>query len=130
MLLTISIKAQQPFHKVLYNDSQQIFMKINLYEENIEVPSMEMFGPMYGYMNGNIYGIWCATSAKVIDDRHAVIRFSNDLGSETQEVHLTIRDDSTYLFKQVNGVSMKKVVKKKLVKLPQTLIFEKLKGAR
>lgn len=91
---------------------------------------MEMFGPMFGYLNGNIYGIWSATSAKVIDDKNATIRFSNDLGSETQEVLLTLNDDSTYTFKQVDGVVIKKVVKKKLVKIPQVLEFKIKRGTK
>lgn len=129
-ILVVNANAQQPFKKKLYNESHQIFLNINLYEEKIIVPSMEMFGPMYGYINGNIYGIWSATSAKVIDDKSATIRFSNDLGSETQEVHLTIKDDSTYVFKQVDGAVIKKVVKKKLVKIPQVLEFKIKRGTR
>lgn len=125
-----TLLAQQPFKKELYNESHQIFLHINLYEEKIVVPSMEMFGPMFGYLNGNIYGIWSATSAKIIDDKNATIRFSNDLGSETQEVLLTLNDDSTYTFKQVDGAVIKKVVKKKLVKIPQVLEFKIKRGTK
>ena len=84
---------------------------------------MEMFGPMGGYMNGNVYGIWMVTSSKIEDERTATIRLSNDLGSETQQARLTIENDSTYVFEQEDGAVIKKVVKKKLVKIPKKLTF-------
>ena len=84
---------------------------------------MEMFGPMFGYLTGDIYRLWIATSAKIESDKKATIRLSNDLGSETQEVELSIKNDSTYIFEQKDGVVIKKVVKKKLVKIPSKLEF-------
>ena len=84
---------------------------------------MEMFGPMHGFLNGNVYGIWSITSSKIIDENNAVIRLSNDQGSETQEVKLT-KNNEGYTFEQVNGACIKKVVGKKLVKIPKKLIFK------
>ena len=75
------------------------------------------------FRSGNVYGIWSITSAKVINENNALIRLSNDQGSETQEVKLTKTDDQ-YIFEQVDGVSIKKVVGKKLVKIPKKLIFK------
>lgn len=62
-----------------------------------------MFGPMNGYMNGNVYGIWMITSSKIENEKTATFRLSNDLGSETQEVKLTVENDSTYLLEQQGG---------------------------
>ncbi len=78
---------------------------------------------MKGYMNGNVYGIWMITSSEIKDEKTAIIRLSNDFGSETQQVRLTIKDDSTYLFEQEDGAVIKKVVGKKLVKIPRDLTF-------
>lgn len=115
--------AQRPFKCNLYDLENKINLHIDLYEESINVPGMEMFGPMNGYMNGNVYGIWMVTSCKVEDEKTATLRLSNDLGSETQQVRLTVENDSTYQFEQEDGAVIKKVVNRKLVKIPKKLTF-------
>ena len=122
-LQTSFIIAQRPFKQNLYDPKNKINLHIDLYEESINVPGMEMFGPRKGYMNGNVYGIWMITSSEIKDEKTAIIRLSNDFGSETQQVRLTIKDDSTYLFEQEDGAVIKKVVGKKLVKIPRDLTF-------
>ena len=96
---------------------------MDLYEESINVPGMEMFGPMNGYMNGNVYGIWMITSSKIENEKTATFRLSNDLGSETQEVKLTVRKRFHILVGTARGTVIKKVVNKKLVKIPRNLTF-------
>lgn len=116
--------AQQPFKRTLYDPENKINLYIDLYEEGINVPGMEMFGPLHGYMNGNVYGVWMITSAKIVDEKTATFRLSNDFGSETQQVRLTVENDSTYLFEQEDGAVIKKVVEnRKLAKIPKKLKF-------
>lgn len=115
--------AHSPFKCTLYDRENKIYLHLDLYEESINVPGMEMFGPMNGYMNGNVYGIWMITSSKIENEKTATFRLSNDLGSETQEVKLTVENDSTYLLEQQGGTVIKKVVNKKLVKIPRNLTF-------
>ena len=116
--------AQQPFKGKFYNETYNANLFIDLYEESIEVPGMEMFGPMNGYLKGGIYGVWTITSFLVSDDEaSATIRLSNDLGSETQEVSLTFLNDSTLSFEQQGGIVIKKAVNKKLVKTDRKLTF-------
>lgn len=117
------IVGQQAFKVSLSCKEENLHLTIDLYEESINVPGMEMFGPMHGYLNGNVYGIWTITSSKIINENNALIRLSNDQGSETQEVKLTKNNDQ-YIFEQVDGVSIKKVVGRKLVKIPKKLIFK------
>ena len=82
------------------------------------MPGMDMFGPMNGYLGGNIYGVWTVTSFKIQDDKTATLRLSNDLGSETQKATLTQQSDSLYLL-HLDGITVvKRVVGKKLVKVP------------
>ena len=85
--------ARSPFKCTLYDRENKIYLHLDLYEESINVPGMEMFGPMNGYMNGNVYGIWM------------------------------VENDSTYLLEQQGGTVIKKVVNKKLVKIPRNLTF-------
>lgn len=115
--------GQQTFKASLSCKEANLHLTIDLYEESINVPGMEMFGPMHGYLNGNVYGIWTITSSKIINENTALIRLSNDQGSETQEVKLT-KNENEYIFEQVDGVSIKKVVGRKLVKIPKKLIFK------
>ncbi|MCM1108785.1 MAG: hypothetical protein NC388_06995 [Clostridium sp.] len=118
LLACLNGLAQQPFKGILENKKEDISLNLNLYEENITVPGMDFFGPCHGYMHGNIYGIWTITSSRINDGQTAVIRLSNDQGSDTQEVELSVVNDSTILFRQKGKVTIKKVVNRKLVKIP------------
>ena len=117
--------ARSPFKCTHFTTVKtKIYLHLDLYEESVNVPGMEMFGPMNGYMNGNVYGIWMITSSKIENEKTATFRLSNDLGSETQEVKLTVENDSTYSLEQQGGTVIKKVVNKKLVKIPRNLTFK------
>ena len=116
--LTSSVLAQGPWKLNLHCLEEDVRLHIDLYEESVKVPGMEMFGPMNGYLGGNIYGVWTVTSFKIQDDKTATLRLSNDLGSETQKATLTQQSDSLYLL-HLDGVNVvKRVVGKKLVKVP------------
>ena len=109
-VFSIATMAQQAFKGSLSCKEENLHLTIDLYEESINVPGMEMFGPMHGYL-------------KIVNATTALIRLSNDQGSETQEVKLTKNDDQ-YIFEQVDGVCIKKVEGRKLVKIPKKLIFK------
>ncbi len=119
LLLSIALRAGEPWKLQLTNKEEQVDLKLDLYEESIDVPGMELFGPMNGYLTGKgVYGTWMVTSFQIKNDKEATLRLSNDQGSETQAILLTWQNDSTYLMELQNGVVVKKVVNKKLVKIP------------
>ena len=119
LLLSIALRAGEPWKLQLTNKEEQVDLKLDLYEESIDVPGMELFGPMNGYLAGKgVYGTWMVTSFQIKNDKEATLRLSNDQGSETQSILLTWQNDSTYLMELQNGVVVKKVVNKKLVKIP------------
>lgn len=119
LLLSITLRAGEPWKLQLTNKEEQVDLKLDLYEESIDVPGMELFGPMNGYLAGKgVYGTWMVTSFQIKNDKEATLRLSNDQGSETQAILLTWQNDSTYLMELQNGVVVKKVVNKKLVKIP------------
>ncbi len=107
------------------SQKEKVNLNIDLYKESIEVPGMEMFGPMNGYIQGQgVYGIWMVTSVKNVSDKdkkEAIIHLSNDLGSETQAVRLRLQNDSICMFEQIDGNVIKKVVGRKLVKIPSKI---------
>lgn len=120
-----SLWSQQPFTCNLYSKEEKLNLVLDLYKETVEVPGMEMFGPMQGYLNGNVYGTWVVTSSEVKNEKSALIRLSNDLGSETQEVELTRENDSVYWFRQLEGAVIKRAVNRKLIKIPSKILFLK-----
>lgn len=112
--------AGQPWKVQLFASKEKITLDINLYEETIDVPGMEMFGPMNGYLGGEIYGVWAITSFNIKKNK-AILRLSNDLGSETQEAELTQSSDTTYTLKLLGNTVVKKVEGRKLIKIAPTL---------
>lgn len=124
--LSLTTYANEPWKVNLIDKKQNITLRLNLYAEDIEVPDMEMFGPMNGYLGGNIYGVWPVTSFE-IKKKKAILRLSNDLGSETQEAELTQTSDSTYILKLTGSTVIKKVNGRKLVKIAPTLNMIKIK---
>lgn len=83
-----------------------------------------MLGPTNGYMNGNVYGTWIVTSFK-IKNKTAIIRLSNDFGSETQEIEFKHVSADTFSLEMKSPQVMRKVVKRKLVKIPSKYLFIK-----
>lgn len=119
-----TMMAQGPWKLKLNCPTEKINLKIDLYEESIPVPTMEDFGPMNGYMDGNIYGVWTVTSFDIKDDKTAILNLSNDLGSETQPTQLTQLTDTTWSLKLLGRPVMKRAVGRKLVKIPTELIMK------
>ncbi|MCR4922302.1 MAG: hypothetical protein K5945_11450 [Bacteroidaceae bacterium] len=120
-----SVAAQGPWKMCLNCEAEKITLEMDLYEESITVPRMEMFGPMNGYLGGNIYGVWSITSFDIKSDRQATLRVSNDLGSETQRITLTQQSDSTWLLRFEGRNVVKRSDGKKLVKIPSELLMKK-----
>ncbi len=119
------LKAAEPWKLHLESQEEKMTLKIDLYEESVNVPGMEMFGPMNGYLGGKgVYGVWMITSFEIESEKKAVLRLSNDQGSETQSVKLTQQSDSTYLMDLQGGVVVKRVSNHKLVKVPSNIVLK------
>ena len=117
--------GQQPWKLQLTSPEEKVNLKLDLYEESIEVPGFESFGPMNGYMDGNIYGVWYVVGFDIKSDKQAVITIANELGSEDQKLTLTQNSDSTYQLKFLGYNAVKRAQGKKLVKIPSELKMEK-----
>lgn len=131
LFLATAVSADGPWKFKAKSADKKITLDIDLYEESIEVPDMDMFGPMNGYLSGvreAIYGTWAVTSCEVVDDSHAKLRLSNDQGSDTQEVLLTLVGDSVCKVDLKGSVYIKKVVDgKKLQKINPSFEVKKVK---
>lgn len=120
MAITTTLQAEDIWKFKAYSSSEEVFLNLDLYKESIPVPEMEIFGPMNGYINGKgIYGVWMITSVKITSPKEAIVHFSNDLGSETQIVKLSLPNDTTCVFEQLEGNVIKKAIGRNLVKIPK-----------
>ena len=121
LLIASASLAQKPWKFNLTSPEEKIDLRIDLYEESIDVPGLEDFGPMNGYLGGNIFGVWYVVGFDIKDDKHATLTIANDLGSEDQKLSLTQTSDSTYQVKFLGYNAVKRVQEKKLVKIPSEL---------
>lgn len=119
--------AQGPWKINLKDSKENVELHLDLYGESIEVPGMEMFGPLNGYLGGDIYRTWAITSFKIKDDKTARIKVSNDLGSETQEIEIKQKNDSVWSVDLLGRNVVKRVKGKKLVKAPSSFQMQKMR---
>ena len=127
-LCAISLMAQgDNFKCTIVNKDNDCFLRINLYEESITIPGQEILGETYGYLKrNNDPRVWIITGVKIDKkDKKASLEIINDYGSEDLTAELIKNDDGTYLFRQLEGSTIKLAVKGKWVKLPKSLIFSK-----
>ena len=127
-LTTISVKAQsnnEPFRAYLSNNEYDVFLRINFYEQDVNVPGQDLFGQVPGYFGKkNNSFAWLITSAK-INGNKAKLQLINDYGSEDLTATLTRKNDSIYVLKQESGSTLKVPNKGKWLKLPKTLEFKR-----
>lgn len=116
--------ADRPFKGRFYNEENRIYLTLDLYEATLDAPGLSFLGKMNGFMNGNIYGVWLLTSHK-IEGKTATLRFSNEQGSDAQTVRLTAQSDSVLIYKALDGNSIRRVEKRKLVKIPSEMTFRR-----
>ena len=123
-LLTLSAQ-DKPFKGVIINKANDVFMRINLYEDDIKIPGQEILGNTYGYIKKNTDSrVWIIIGV-TIDEKHnkALLEMVNDYGSEDLNAELSIQPDSTYLLRQLNGSTIKMAGNGKWIKLPKELKF-------
>lgn len=123
MMATAQNSQGLPFKGVIGNSAYGIYIKMNLYDNNVTVPGQEIFGELPGFMGDSIDSRkWLFTSAK-INKNTARLEITNDYGSEDLVATLTLNKDNTYTLQQVEGSNMRIARQKKWKKLPKTLIF-------
>ncbi len=109
-----------------YSPRYHVQLVIDLYHESISVPGYEFLGKMNGYMKGDasqyLYGVWMLTNYK-IQGNQAELRFTNDIGSDSQTILFTRKADNTYVYSTKNGNNVSKAIGRKLVKIADEMIF-------
>ena len=96
--LTINVFAEQrdstAFRAYLYNNTYEVYLQINFYDENIKVPGQELYGMLPGYLGKkNNSFCWVITSAKIKNRQTATMNLINDYGSEDLTATLTAKGE-------------------------------------
>ena len=130
--LTISAFAEQKdstaFRAYLYNNEYEVYLRINLYDEDIKVPGQELYGTLPGYLGKkNNSFCWVVTSARIKDSKTATLDMINDYGSEDLTATLIRKNDSIYILKQESGSTLKVPKNSKWQKIPKTIELKRRK---
>lgn len=108
-------------------------LHLNLDAEDILIPGMSFLGPTNGYLDGvtnnHVYGVWMLLKFDFSNDGKKVrLRFSNDIGSDSQDVDLTLLDDDSIKYEAIGTNTIRKVEGgKKLVKTPSVMVLKRKK---
>ena len=125
---TVSALSLPPFRGTFYSEANGIRLVLDLYEESLEVPGYSFFGLTNGYMEGDsserLYGTWFLMSHS-IKGNCATLRFTNDIGSDSQTVEFCRQADGTYTFHATGTLMLKKAVKRKLYKIGGDMVFRR-----
>ena len=133
-LLTMGASAQNKvnnadsttFKGYLYNQKYNVYINMDFYHNNIVVPYQEIYGELPGFFGDKQDGRkWLFTNATIKNKHTAEIQIINDYGSEDLTATLTKTNDSTYIFKQEKGSTIKIARNRKWVKMPDELEFIK-----
>ena len=125
VMLSVMGYAQQKgdaFRAYLINNEYEVFLRINLYDQNISVPGQELYGPLPGYLGKMRNSFcWVIPSCEVVSEDKAVLHLINDFGSEDLTATLTRKNDSVYVLRQGEGSTIKVPHKGKWRKLPKAI---------
>lgn len=113
------------FNGEYFNSEVGLHIFLDLDKESIEVPTMEFLGPMHGYMQGGIYGVWMLIKYELKGEK-LLLRFSNDIGSDSQTIELSPLGENKYRYRAVGENLVRKAVGRRLVKIVDTMIMTKV----
>lgn len=119
---SLFVYAQRPFKGQFINEELKIRMKLNLYNDSIPVPGLEL-DSCFGFFQGSINGTWAILKVIKIEDNRAEVRAVSDRGSDAQTLELTLTDKGLGV-RQLNDSNMKGVAGRKYVKLPKIFYFK------
>ena len=121
LLPVFAQESKGPFRAYLFNKEYNVYLRINLYDEDITVPGQDLYGKLPGYLAKQHNSFcWLITSSEV-EGNKATLQMINDYGSEDLTATLTAESDSVFVLKQIEGSTLKVPNNGKWLKLPKTL---------
>lgn len=124
MMLPLVVIAQENtdslFKGKFKNAELNIQCQLNLYDDIIEVPGLEL-ETCYGFIQGQINGCWMILKVKDLTDNTAVVRVVSEKGSDAQDLKMKVSAEGLEI-QQEDGY-IKGIKANKYVKLPKPLVF-------
>ena len=125
LLVSASTWAQKKgdsFRAYLFNNTYNVYLRINFYDQDVSIPGQELYGLLPGYL-GKLHNsfCWVITSCEIQSEKKATLQLINDFGSEDLTATLTRKHDSIYILRQGDGNPIKVPSKGKWQKLPKTI---------
>jgi hypothetical protein len=121
-------KEDKSFRAYLYNNEYSVYLRINLYDQDVEVPGQSLYGKLPGYLGKEHNSFcWVITSCKVKNEEKAELQLINDFGSEDLTATLRRVNDSLYVFRQESGSTLKVPKNGKWQKLPKRFVLKRKK---
>ena len=117
---TSNVPISDTLTGTFYNDEIGLRLHVDLGKERLIAPGMDFLGPVYAYMDGRIYGKWMLVKKEVKKGK-AILRFTNEIGSDSQDIELTQTADGDYFYRTLGGNNVKKVVGRRLVKIDDSM---------
>ncbi len=122
------VKEKDSFRAYLINNLYEVYLRINLYDQNVEVPGQSLYGQLPGYLGKQRNAFcWVIVSCNVKNEREAELQLINDFGSEDLTATLTRENDTLYTLRQGVGSTLKVPHNGKWRKLPKSLHFVRKK---
>jgi len=110
-----------PFKGYFHNDEYEVYLRLDIYGEGVNVPDHELFGALPGYLGKKRNSFfWLVTAAKDKGKGRAELSLINDYGSEDLTATLVMKNDSVFELRQEDGSPLKVPNKGKWLKLPKT----------
>lgn len=122
LVRVIGAQAQQTYRGNYTNSELRLSASLNLNSKSIPIPGLEL-DSCYGYLRGNINGMWVILRVKKVDGDKATVRIVSERGSDATDMFLTFTD-STVVMKQ-DDVVIKGVKNNQYVKLPKNIVMNK-----
>ncbi|MCR5312807.1 MAG: hypothetical protein K6E54_04035 [Bacteroidaceae bacterium] len=115
--------GQKAFKGEYHNGDLQLRMKLNLEDDNIPVPGLEL-DSCYGFLQGRINSSWIILKVKSVDDKKAIVRAMCEKGDAAQDIEITLTEGGIEL-QQIDGAGIKGIQNRKYVKLPKRIPLTK-----
>lgn len=122
--MLLPAQTDSTFNVSLRNDEYKIYITMNLYDKNVDVPGQAVLGKVDGYIGSKqSSGKWIIVSSRITSKTEAEIEVINDYGSEDFVAVIKRNGDGTYSYSKKGGSTLKFAVRGKWQKIPGSLEF-------
>ena len=120
--MLLPAQTDSTFNVTLHNDEYKIYITMNLYDKDVDVPGQAVLGKVDGFIaSKQSSSKWIIVSSRIISKTEAEIEVINDYGSEDFMAVIKRNADGTYSYTKKGGSTLKFAVRGKWQKIPGSL---------